>query len=124
MREERGQIAGDMVVYEPFELWGNVGGNVTVVNGGKFYHRGAIYGNLIVENGARVHIYGQIKGNVTLAENTKVIHSGVIAGNVVNNGGRLFIDRAAKIGGKVKTHSGETKYEADTSTSPKDHDAH
>src|SRR5437868_5017185 len=106
MREERGQIAGDMIIYEPFELWGHVGGNVTVVKGGKFYLRGAIYGNLIIEQGGRVHIYGQVKGNVTLAENTKLIHSGVIGGDLINNGGRLYVERAAKVGGKVKTRSG------------------
>src|SRR6266550_2728481 len=30
MREERGTIAGDLVVNEPLTLWGSVGGNVTV----------------------------------------------------------------------------------------------
>jgi hypothetical protein len=100
-----------MVVYEPFELWGSVGGNVTVVSGGKLYLRGAVYGDLIVESGGRVHIYGQIKGNLHMGENTKVIHSGVIGGNAVNDGGRLFIEKASKVGGKVKTRSGETKYE-------------
>lgn len=111
MREERGQIAGDFTVAEPLELTGSVGGNVFVVDGGKFYLRGAIYGNLIVERGGRVHIYGQVKGDVTLMEKTKLIHSGVIGGNLVNDGGRLFVDRASKVGGKVKTHSGETKFE-------------
>ena len=28
MREERGQIGGDVLVYEPFTLWGSIGGNV------------------------------------------------------------------------------------------------
>src|SRR5256885_17265724 len=100
MREERGQLAGDVVVREKYELWGSVGGNVTVVEGGKLYLRGAVYGSLIVEFGGRVHIYGQIKGNVTLGENTKVIHSGVVAGDIINAGGRLYIERKAKVGGK------------------------
>jgi hypothetical protein len=101
-----------MVIYEKFELWGHVGGNVTVISGGKFYLRGAIYGNLIVEDGGRVHIFGQIKGNVTLGPNTKVIHSGVVGGDIINNGGRLFVDRASKVGGKIRTRSGgETKHE-------------
>ena len=64
MREERGQIAGDLIVNEPFELWGNVGGSVTVGEGGKFYVRGSILGDLIVQYGGRVHIYGQVHGNV------------------------------------------------------------
>jgi cytoskeletal protein CcmA (bactofilin family) len=113
MREERGQIRGDVVVYEPFTLWGSVGGNVTVVEGGKFYLRGAIYGNLIVEPGGRVHIYGNVTGNLKLAEKSKVIVSGMIGGNAINNGGRLYIDKQARVMGKVRTHNdGETKQES------------
>ena len=37
MREERGQLAGEVIVYEPFNLWGSVGGRVKVVQGGKLY---------------------------------------------------------------------------------------
>ena len=111
MREERSQIAGDLVVNEHLELWGNVGGNVTVVEGGKFYVRGSILGNLIVQYGGRVHIYGQVHGDVTLFENTKVIHSGRIGGHLINEGGRLFIEKISRVDGKVKTRSGETKYE-------------
>ena len=120
MREERGQVAGDLVVYEKFELWGNVGGNVTVVSGGKFYLRGAILGNLIVENGGRVHIFGHVHGDVTLHENTKLIHSGVIGGDLVNDGGRLFIERVAKVNGRVKTRKGETKMEGAPPPPPPD----
>ena len=111
MREERGQIAGDVTVAEPLELTGSVGGNVFVVEGGKFYLRGAIYGNLVIEPGGRCHIYGQVKGDVTLREKTKLIHSGVIGGSLINDGGRLFVDRISKVGGKIKTHAGETKFE-------------
>ena len=111
MREERGQISGDVVVYEPFTLWGSVVGKVTVVSGGKFYARGTIYGDLIVENGGRVHIFGNIQGGLTLHEGTKVIHSGTIGGDVYNLGGRLLIEKVSKVGGKVKTKSGETTYE-------------
>lgn len=109
MREERGQLSGGVVVDEPYTLWGSIGGNVTVINGGKFYHRGAIYGDLTVEAGGRVHIYGNITGNLTLHPDTKVIHSGVILGDVTNRGGRLYIESMAKVMGKVKTKSGETK---------------
>ena len=109
MREERGQLAGDVVVYEPFTLWGSVGGNVKVIEGGKFYMRGTIYGDLIVENGGRVHILGNIKGNLILHEGTKVIHSGNLAGDAINEGGRLFIEAISKVLGKIKSNAGETK---------------
>ena len=108
MREERGQIRGDVVVYEKFTLWGSVTGNVKVIDGGKFYLRGAIYGNLEVEPGGRVHIFGNIAGELILQEKTKVIHSGVLGGDATNRGGRLFIDKTAQIHGKVKTKSGAT----------------
>jgi cytoskeletal protein CcmA (bactofilin family) len=108
MREERGQIKGDVVVYETFTLWGSIAGNVKVVDGGKFYVRGAIYGDLQVEPGGRVHIFGNISGDLTVLEKTKVIHSGTIAGDAINRGGRLFIDKTAKIHGAVKTKSGAT----------------
>ena len=120
MREERGQIAGDLEVCEPLELWGNVGGSVTVKEGGKFYVRGSILGNLIVQYGGRVHIYGQVHGNVTIFDNTKLIHSGMIGGDLINDGGRLFIERASRVDGKVRTRSGETKVEPLPAPIPKD----
>ncbi len=111
MREERGTIAGPLVVHEPFTLWGTVGGDVTVVEGGKFYMRGSIYGDLNVEYGGRVHIHGNIAGSLKVARGTKVIHSGVIVGDAINEGGRLYIDATAKVEGKIKTIKGETKIE-------------
>lgn len=111
MREERGRIAGNMVVYEPFTLWGVVSGTVSVIKGGKFYARGLIHGNLDVQEGGRVHVFGSISGNVTLAADTKVIISGMVAGDIINNGGRLFIDKQAKVDGRIKTHAGTTKHE-------------
>jgi predicted acyltransferase (DUF342 family) len=114
MHEERGQIAGPLVVFEPYTLWGSVGGDVTVVEGGKFYMRGSIYGNLNVEYGGRVHIFGNIAGDLKVARGAKVIHSGVIVGDATNEGGRLFVDASASIKGKVKTLKGETKLEPKT----------
>ena len=118
MREERAQIAGDLIVNEPLELWGNVGGNVTVVEGGKFYLRGSILGNMSVQYGGRVHIYGQVHGDVILFDNTKVIHSGRIGGNLINDGGRLFIETKSHVDGKIKTRCGQTKYERIPSALP------
>ncbi|MCC6239093.1 MAG: hypothetical protein IT448_02165 [Phycisphaerales bacterium] len=111
MREERGRVANDIVVYEPFTLWGVVIGNVKVIEGGKFYSRGLIYGNLTVESGGRVHIFGNVSGDVTMEDKTKVIISGQVSGGVTNRGGRLFIEKAAKIEGRVRTVSGQTKVE-------------
>jgi cytoskeletal protein CcmA (bactofilin family) len=111
MREERGTIAGPLVVHEAFTLWGSVGGDVIVVEGGKFYMRGSIYGNLIVEYGGRVHIFGNITGDLKLARGTKVIHSGMIVGDATNEGGRLYVDATAVIKGKTVTLKGETKVE-------------
>ena len=108
MREERGRVAGDVVVYEPYTLWGSVGGNVKVIQGGKFYLRGAVYGNLDVEYGGRVHIFGNVTGNLTVHRGAKVIHSGTLAGDATNEGGRLFIESMARVMGKVKTRKGET----------------
>jgi predicted acyltransferase (DUF342 family) len=109
MREERGQVAGDVVVYEAFTLWGSVGGNVKVIQGGKLYLRGSIYGDLLVEFGGRVHIYGNVTGKLTVEQGGKVIHSGVLGGDAINEGGRIFVEAGSKIAGKIKTRSGETK---------------
>src|SRR5262245_20245262 len=108
MREERGQIPGDVVVYEPFTIWGSVGGNVRVIEGGKLYLRGSIYGDLLVEFGGRVHIYGNVTGDLTVERGAKVIHSGVLGGDAVNQGGRIFIEAGSKVVGKIKTKRGET----------------
>src|SRR5678816_2110170 len=109
MREERGELTGDVIVYEPFTLWGSVGGNVRVIQGGKFYVRGAIYGNLTVEYGGRVHIFGNVTGNLTVERGAKVIHSGVVGGNVLNDGGRLYVESMAKILGSLNSIGGDTK---------------
>lgn len=116
MREERGRIGGDFVIYEPFTLWGVVGGNVTVIEGGKFYNRGLIYGNLVVEPGGRAHAFGNVNGDVIVGDKTKVIISGHVGGSIINNGGRLYIDKAATIEGRVRTHSGTTKREGEYET--------
>jgi cytoskeletal protein CcmA (bactofilin family) len=114
MREERGQVSGDVVVYEPYTLWGSIGGNVKVIEGGKLYVRGNIYGNLLVEAGGRVHVFGNVLGDATVEEGAKLIHSGVIGGDAINNGGRLYIEAASKVQGKVKNRKG-----AQTSIEPK-----
>jgi hypothetical protein len=76
------------------------------------YVRGAIYGHLKVAHGGRVHIYGNVSGNLTVLEGAKVIHSGVRGGDAINEGGRLFIDASARVLGRVKTSSGETKVDS------------
>jgi cytoskeletal protein CcmA (bactofilin family) len=108
VREERGQIAGDVIVYEPFTLWGSIGGDVKVIERGKLYVRGAVYGNIVVEYGGRMHIFGRVTGTLTVHRGAKVIHSGVLGGDLVNLGGRVYIDHVSKIMGKVKTEKGET----------------
>lgn len=111
MREERGQLAGDQLISEPFTLWGSIAGDVFVDKGAKFYVRGAIYGDLVVRPGGRVHIFGNVSGDLTLSEKTKVIHSGILGGDAINKGGRLYIDATAKVMGKVRTLDGETTIE-------------
>ncbi len=114
MREERGQIAGDVVVYEPFTLWGAIGGDVKVIERGKFYIRGAIYGNVVVEYGGRMHVFGRITGSLTVHRGAKVIHSGVLGGDANNFGGRLYIDAKAKVMGRVRTEEdGQTTVEGE-----------
>ena len=109
MREERGQLSGNLDIGEDYTLWGSVAGNVTVGEGGKFYLRGSIYGDLTIDFGGRAHIYGQVQGNVEIERGAKLIISGVIGGRATNNGGRLYIDELGIIRGKVKTIKGETQ---------------
>ena len=111
MREERGQLAGDQVINEPYILWGSIAGDVFADKGAKLYVRGAIYGDMIVRPGGRVHIFGNVSGDLTLMEKTKVIHSGILGGDAINKGGRLYIDATAKVMGKVRTLDGETTIE-------------
>ena len=111
MREERGQIAGPFVVHEALTLWGTVAGTVTVVEGGKFYMRGSIYGDLNIEYGGRAHLYGNVAGHLRVARGTKVIVSGTVMGDVTNEGGRLYIDALGDVKGKLKTLKGETRDE-------------
>jgi hypothetical protein len=109
MREERGTLAGDVIVFEPFNLWGSIGGNVRVIEGGKFYVRGTVYGNVTVEYGGRMHIFGSVAGDLVVERGAKVIHSGSVGGSATNEGGRLYIEPIAKILGDLITTSGETK---------------
>jgi len=108
MREERGTMKGDVAIAESIDLWGTIVGNVSVVKGGKLYVRGNVYGNLTVEDGGRVHIYGNVSGDLIVLEGAKVIHSGVLGGDAINRGGRLYIDAAAQVMGRVRAGEGET----------------
>lgn len=109
MREERGQVRGDQVIGEPYTLWGAIAGNVTAVQGSKFYVRGTIYGDLTVLHGGRVHIHGKITGSLTVKDGAKVIVDGVIGKNAVNMGGRMYINNLAHVMGQVQTEDGETQ---------------
>jgi hypothetical protein len=71
--------------------------------------RGAVYGDILVEYGGRLHIFGRVVGTLTVKRGAKVIHSGVLGGDAVNQGGRLFIETTSVINGKIKTIKGETK---------------
>jgi cytoskeletal protein CcmA (bactofilin family) len=109
MREERGQVSGNVDIDDLYTLWGSIAGNVRVLSGGKFYLRGTIYGNLLVDNGGRCHIWGNLKGNLEVMPGSKVIHSGLISGDAINRGGRLYIESCATVGGRVKTIDGKTQ---------------
>ena len=111
MREERGIITGDVIVYEHFELWGAVSGTVKVIGGGKLYVRGKIYGDLLVEKGGRCHVYGAVSGNIIVHRGGKCIHSGIVGGNAVNHGGRLWVEQSAKVMGQIEKHGGDTVVE-------------
>lgn len=116
MREERGQITGGAVIYEPVELWGSIAGKVRVIEGGKLYVRGAIYGDLIAEQGGRVHIFGRVTGKLIVYPGAKVVHSGILGKDAINKGGRLYVDSLAQVGGKVKHKKGDTVVEPKTKT--------
>jgi predicted acyltransferase (DUF342 family) len=109
MREERGQLSGDLDIREEYTLWGSVAGRVSVGEGGKFYLRGSIYGDLLMDFGGRAHVYGQVQGNVEVNRGAKLIISGVIGGHATNFGGRLYIDELGIVRGRVKTIKGETQ---------------
>src|SRR5205085_11135882 len=119
MREERGNLRGNLVIDEPYTLWGSIAGDVTAVKGSKFYVRGPIYGNLTVLHGGRVHVFGNVTGDLTIKDGAKVIHSGVVGGDVLNQGGRLYVDRIAKVMGDIKTdEDGRTTVESDNPKRP------
>jgi len=109
MQEERGQLRGDQVIEKPYTLWGSIAGDVTAVQGSKFYCRGIIYGDLTVLHGGRVHVYGNVTGDLVVKDGAKVIVSGGIGKSAVNLGGRLYIDSSATIGGKIVSDEGETQ---------------
>src|SRR5688500_1273325 len=109
MREERGTIAGNYTDSDTLTLWGTIGGNLTVAEGGKCYLRGACYGDNLVQYGIRLHIFRRVAGSMTDKRTPKVIHSGLLGGNATNLGGRLYIENTAQINGKIKTVKGETK---------------
>jgi cytoskeletal protein CcmA (bactofilin family) len=116
MREERGHLRGDLVIDEPYTLWGSIAGDVTAVKGSKFYVRGPIYGSLTVLHGGRVHVFGNVTGDLVVKDGAKVIHSGVVGGDCVNQGGRLYVDKIAKTLGDIRTEEGKTTIEGEDET--------
>ncbi len=111
MREERNRVQGDVIVEEPYTLWGSISGDCRVMSGGKLYVRGAIHGDLRVEEGGRCHIFGNVGGSLYVGRKAKVINSGTVIGGATNDGGRLFLEADAKVLGPVKTLRGETTQE-------------
>ena len=109
MQEERGQLRGDQVIEKPYTLWGSIAGDVTAVQGSKFYCRGIIYGDLTVLHGGRVHVYGNVTGDLIVKDGAKVIVSGTIGKDAINSGGRLYIEPSAEIRGGVRTEDGDTQ---------------
>lgn len=105
MREEHGQIVGDVVVYEPFTLWGSITGTVTVIDGGKFYMRGTLWSDLHVEPGGRAHVFGNVVGKLVVYPSAKVILSGRVGGNAINLGGRLYINPGGQVFGDIRTRN-------------------
>jgi hypothetical protein len=118
MREERGHLRGNLVIDEPYTLWGSIAGDVTAVKGSKFYVRGPIYGSLTVLHGGRVHVFGNVTGDLVVKDGAKVIHSGVVGGNCVNQGGRLYVDKIAKTLGEIRTDEGQTTIESENPDRP------
>jgi hypothetical protein len=108
MREERGRVYGDVIIYERYTLWGTIIGMVRVIEKGKFWVRGNIQGDMTVEYGGRVHIYGNVTGDLFVARGAKVIVTGTVGGSATNDGGRLYIDPEGRVLGKIKTQRGET----------------
>ena len=113
MREERGHLRGDLVIDEPYTLWGSIAGDVTAVKGSKFYVRGPIYGSLTVLHGGRVHVFANVTGDLVVKDGAIVIHSGVVGGDCVNQGGRLYVDKIAKTLGHIRTEEGKTTMEGE-----------
>jgi hypothetical protein len=110
MREERGHLKGNQVIGESYTLWGSVAGDVTVVKGSKFYMRGTVYGDLTVLHGGRVHVFGNVTGMLIVKDGAKVILSGTIGQDCINEGGRLYLDAAAHVMGKlIRSEDGETE---------------
>lgn len=114
MREERGQLTGDLVITELYTLWGRLAGNVTVAAGGKFYLRGSVFGNLTVQAHGRAHIFGNLQGRLIVMPGAKVVHSGIVGGDVINRGGRLYVEPSASTLGKVKAKEGETVFQSES----------
>ena len=113
MREERGRINGDVVIYERYTLWGTIHGFVRVLDGGKFWQRGNVQGDMTVEYGGRVHIFGNLTGDLFVARGAKVIVSGTVGGAATNDGGRLYIEPEGNVLGKINTKRGDTKVRDD-----------
>jgi cytoskeletal protein CcmA (bactofilin family) len=109
MREERGEIEGRQSIADAFTLWGAIRGDVLARQGAKLYVRGTIHGDLTVADGGRVHVYGTVTGNLVARAGAKVILSGLVRGDVVNDWGRIYIDLLGKVEGNV-TGDGETTW--------------
>ena len=111
MKEERGRVHGDVIIYERYTLWGVIVGFVRVIENGKFWMRGNIQGDLTVEYGGRVHIFGNVTGDLFVARGAKVIVTGTVGGGATNDGGRLYVEPDGKILGKVNTKRGDTVFQ-------------
>ncbi|GAM74741.1 hypothetical protein JCM19241_1084 [Vibrio ishigakensis] len=70
---EQGNILGDLIVSDRYELLGMCTGNV------------------LVQRNSVLYLYGIVSKSITLEPGSKVFIQGIVGGDIINNGGRYSI---------------------------------
>jgi cytoskeletal protein CcmA (bactofilin family) len=95
MREEQGQIPGG-VINEDLCLRGQIRGDANVPGGVHLLLDGQIGGTLTIENGGSAEIRGMVVGDLINRGNAKI--SGTVIGALRDESGGASIEPGARIG--------------------------
>lgn len=96
MRQEYGQVEGNIELNDHLALYGLCAGDITVHDGGALHLYGMCAGNVDVKPGGCARIYGLCTGDV-INHGGELEVRGMVIGDIQKKGGTTVVQPGAKV---------------------------